>query len=793
MATQTERRGLFEEDVIRLTKIHGKNILPHESFAIFKEILEEIISPFNIILIAAGCLSIATGHKSESIFVFLCVFFDVFVSVYQKHKADNSLAMLARKNKIMIETKRDGSYTKLSAEDLLPGDICKVIPGSVCPADASLVSLLPLHIDESLITGESVPREIGPAAEVLAGSIVAHGNGEIEILRTGRNSSLGLLADKIKNLKRETIFMKSMSELTYFIIKILGVMIVLAVALKAIIEPGENSLAEYFLFGAALAVSVIPEGLPLVLTYAFSRGATKLAKQGVLVKRLSSVEDLGAITTLCLDKTGTITENSLKVVKEYPAVDQEIFRDIVSMSIDINKPDKDITDPFEKAIRARYPYKAKEEGFALEIGEKGFDPTIRRSENKLKMGGRELTVIKGTFESVSCLIPGSEVHKKELELLESEFLRSLAFAYRYDNDPFIFVGMVGFTDPLRESSAASLEKARDLSIKLKVISGDSAAIVKKVTEEAGFDDPEDDVVIGGEYLSTLSPTGFRDVVTVKNLFARVNPDQKLRIISLLQERSNVGYVGDGINDVAALHAAGVSIAVSNSTDVARESADIVLQNKSLHTLINSIEEGRMIFKNALKYIRATLASNFGNFIAVIFGLFFYDSLPMTASQLLLLNLVTDFPMLALGSDKVALSEVASPQRYHFKKLLKYIFVFGLLSGAVNIFFFFYFSSLSTSSFQTHWFITSALVELLFVLSARTTLPFWKATLPSFSLFALCVTAALAAIVIPFTAIGHTLFSFTNPSITYITPLVIAFVLYMIANEVVKHLFFRKDA
>ncbi len=792
MATLSERRGLFEEDVVRLTGIHGKNILPKESFGLLKETVGEIVSPFNVILIAAGILSGMTGHISEAVFISLCVTFDVAVSVYQKHKADKSLAMLSRKNKIMIETKRNGAYGRLSAEDLLPGDICRLMPGSVCPADASLISDNSILINESLITGETMPREVGPAATLYAGSIVSHGSGEIEISHIGRDSSLGKLADKIKHLKRETIFMRSMGELTYFIIKILGVMIVLAVALKAITSPGENTLAEYFLFGAALAVSVIPEGLPLVLTYAFSRGAVKLSKQGVLVKRLSSVEDLGAITTLCLDKTGTITENSLDVVSEAKAIDADKFQEIVSMSLDINKPERDITDPFEIAIRKRYPFKAEESKFLEEIAESGFDPLTRKSENKIKVNGKVVTIAKGSFESIALLSKDAAAHREKLEEFERGFLRTLAFAYKVEGEPYVFAGILGFTDPLRASSADALEKARELQIKLKVISGDSAAIVKKVTEAAGFDDVNDDVVISGDYLESLSATTFRDIVVTKNLYARINPDQKLRIISLLEERANVGYVGDGINDVAALHAAGVSIAVSNSTDVARESADIVLQNKSLHTLINSIQEGRVIFKNALKYIRATLASNFGNFIAVIFGLFFYHSLPMTASQLLLLNLVTDFPMLALGTDKVSIPEVASPQRYDFKKLVKYIFVFGLLSGAVNIFFFFYFRSLPLSSFQTHWFITSAIVELLFVLSARTTLPIWKATVPSGALLGLCSFAALVVFFIPYTEIGRSLFHFISPNLSYFAPLLVAFIVYIALNELLKHLFFKKD-
>ncbi|HRN70797.1 MAG TPA: HAD-IC family P-type ATPase, partial [Candidatus Woesebacteria bacterium] len=359
----------------------------------------------------------------------------------------------------------------------------------------------------------------------------------------------------------------------------------------------------------------------------------------------------------------------------------------------------------------------------------------------------------------------------------------------HDEKGLEFVGLVSFVDPLKKTAQAAIKRAGTLGVQIKILTGDSKEVAGAVAFQSGLIQNPSDVITGDQF-DALSSSEQHNITSQYSVFARVSPEQKHQIIQLLQERYEVGFLGEGINDAPALKVANVAIVVQEASDIAREAADIVLLNKSLHVVIDGIKEGREIFGNTAKYIKATLASNLGNFYTVAIASLFITFLPLLPLQILLINLLTDFPMIAVATDNVDGTELKRPRNYDVKEIALFATVMGIVSSIVDFLFFALFFRISPQVLQTNWFIGSVLTELVFLFSIRTRLPILKATPPSIPLITLSGVAFLTSIILPFTTLGHIVFEFITPNMHYIILILIITGGYFITTEVVKLMYYR---
>ena len=569
----------------------------------------------------------------------------------------------------------------------------------------------------------------------------------------------------------------------------------------AIKGEGAN-ISELFIFAIALAVSVIPEALPVVTTLSLSRGALKLAKNNVITKRLTAVEDLGSIEVLCTDKTGTITENKLKVIEYWK---QDDAAELLFYANLAGVVDGDSNEPFDVALREAFVKEKKKLAKYKRLCEFPFDPARRRNSVIVEDTSKEkMIIVRGAPEEIMSLCSTiAPARKKEvLAWLKAEGTkghRTLAIAVKKIADEkgkiddlekkLDFVGVISFSDTIKASTFESIKRAKDLGVDVVMITGDNMEVAYNVGFEVGLVTDPSQAMITRDFLA-LPLEKQKEIIKNIKVFARTDPEQKHYIIQLIQEEREVGFLGEGINDSLALKAAGVSIVVQSASDISRDMADIILLKKDLSVIIDGIAEGRVIFSNTVKYLKATLASNFGNFYAVAVASLFIDYLPMLPVQILLVNLLSDFPSIAISADSVDPDETFSPRKYNIKDVVLIATILGVVSTIFDFMFFAFFYKLSPEILQTNWFIGSILTELAFLFSIRTKQPFYKAVAPSRVLFMLSGFAAAVTIIIPYTSLGRELFHFIQPTNAHMLLILTLVASYFVCSEIVKIIFYR---
>ena len=552
-----------------------------------------------------------------------------------------------------------------------------------------------------------------------------------------------------------------------------------------LIEGKSTDIPQLLIFAIALAVSVIPEALPLVLTFSLSRGALQLAKRDVIVKRLSSVQDLGSVNLLCTDKTGTITENRLVYQGNYLDPDSR-FHPLLLARLAAHGLEERSPEPFDRAAdEALTPEQRKElEAFRI-LQEEAFDPALRSNGAIVSLkDGLQLHIRRGSPEY---FFDQGLVNRDRLGswLAEEENhgRRVLGVSYDDGSGPR-FAGFVSFVDNLKDTTIETIDLARELNVAITIITGDALKVAEAVGREAGLVSSSDEVIRAAEFLALPAQEQHKRIGKIR-VFARTTPEQKLQLIAQLKEQYTVGFLGEGINDAPALKAAHVSMVVQSAADVARETADIVLVKNDLRVIVDGIRLGRETHANTLKYIRATLVSNFGNFYAVAIGSLFITFLPMLPKQLLLLNLLSDFPMMAIAFDRVSAKEVSRAQSYDFRSLYIIFVTLGLVSTVFDFIYFALFYRISPEVLQTNWFIASVITELLLMVSIRSMLPIEKAGWPAPIVVLISALAFVITLALPLIPQTAALFEFTMPTLDHLALIMGLAVFYLIATEVVK--------
>lgn len=817
----SREKGLSAEVVRTRQHTYGYNEIEGETVTWWQIFLRQLKSPFVYLLLVASLIAfLGTGDLVEGGLILLIVLANSFLGFFQEYKASQTLEFL--KTFVVSHEKvlRDGQRVLVPTRELVPGDIVFLEPGDKIPADLRLIEAQGAFVDESIMTGESIavakttdalsamPKQpFQVTNSCFSGTVLVSGSAVGVVVATGLKTALGSIAQLIQHTERESTFSKNIYRLSKFIIFMVLITLGLVVIAHLLLKRAVLFDAKFFTFMIALAVTIIPELLPTVVTFCLSQGARMLAKRKVVVKRLSAVEDLGSIQVLCTDKTGTLTENKLTVA-DLLAEDKAsalFFAALVGTeNSQVNK--KHTSSAFDEALFLALSDDEKKRlsEYALVI-EVPFEPARRRSSVIKKRGEQAVLAVRGAYEELQKCSINLDAQKKEemarwvatqgeqgrrvIGVAMRELAPGEADAKAAEKD-LTFLGIVALEDPIKQSSFSAIQEAQKLGVQVKILTGDSPEVAGYVGTEIGITTYMQDVITG-DFFAELSPEQKKEVAMRHAIFARIAPAQKYEIIQLLQEKYEVGFLGDGINDAPALKIANVAIVVEGAADIAQDAADIVLLDKSLHVIVEGIKEGRKIFANTVKYLKVSIASNFGNFYGLSVASMIIDYLPMLPLQLLLANILSDLPMVSIATDNVDEDELKSPESYNLRDIALIAMVLGVVSTVFDfIFFAMFYRQHEPAILQTGWFMGSVLTELFFIISIRSRGLFFMARPPSLMLLFGLLATALATVIVPYTFIGQEFFHFTALSSTNMMTILGIVGAYFVTTELVKMVYYR---
>jgi len=830
---KSRETGLTEKEAEDRQRVYGLNEVKTREIGTFDILVRQFKSAFFYLLFIAGILALLLGEKIEAILIFIFAFINVFLGFFQEYRAQKAISFLKKYLPKEVEVLREGKEKFIEKKFLVPGDIVLLDFGDIVPADLRIFETRNFLVDESILTGESQPiakisepleaREIFEAKNsAFSGTSVISGKARGIVISTGKNTEFGKIAKLTAETTKPSIYEKELADFSKVILKTVLITILLVFLAKILIKKRVD-IGDFAIFCLALIVGIIPEALPVVVGSALSRGALRLAKRKVVVKRLSSMEDLGNMEILCTDKTGTLTENKLKVDKIYSG---DIKKCLLFSLLASSYLEKSVVrNPFDLAIfeKAKIEEKNILKKFKI-LFEIPFDPIRRRNSvlvNLVRKGGaltqtlkeaelsngvkneNKILILRGAPEVIlerSSEIEGNfkrEEMERKIKEEGEEGKRILAIGYKFfekekfseeDEKDLRFLGFITFIDPLRKTAKSTIDLAKKLGVQIKILTGDAPEVAGKLAMDVGLiDDPKK--VILGKNLDSLSENEFEKKSEEYQVFARIAPETKLKIIKSLQKKYEVGFMGEGINDAPALKIAHVAIAVKGAADVSKEASDILLLENDLRTVIEGIREGRNIFANINKYIKCTLSSNFGNFYSVATMSLILPFLPILPAQILLVNLLSDFPLISLAGDSVDVEELRKPKMYRLNQIFPLIIFLALISSIFDFIFLGIFYQKNEGLIQTLWFLMSIFTEISLIFSIRTQKFFLRAKIPSSLLISLSIFATILTLILPFTNFGKNFFQFVSPSLPFLLTIFSLILAYLFANEIVKQIYY----
>ncbi len=816
---KTSKSGLLEKESRKRLKDYGFNEVKTKEVGLFDIFLRQFKSPFIYLLFIASVIALSIGERIDGFLILLFVFINVFLGFFQEAKAQRAVSLLRRYLPSTVRVLRGRKEQIIDKRFLVPGDVILLEPGNIIPADLRITKIQNFLVDESVLTGEPFPvgkiteplsketKEIFEAKNILfAGTSVISGEAEGVIIGTGKKTILGEITKLAAGTTRESFYEKNLLKLSQTILKIVVITIVFVFLVNLIIK-GTANFFDFLIFSIALIVSIIPEALPLVVTFSLSGGALNLAKEKVIIRRLSAVEGLGDIEILCTDKTGTLTENKLKLENIYSQDKEKCLLYGLLSSSYVEEEIESALNPFDFALFEKTSKKIRDslKNFRV-ISEIPFNTLRLRNSTLLEDKDKNLVlIVKGAPEIILKLSSeiesdqSRETIKKEIEEQGKTGKRILAVGFKKftnknfsgkDENGLNFLGYFSFSDPLKKTAKDAIRLSRKLNINIKILTGDSKEVAGQVAKEVGLIEDPGKVILG-KTLDSLPEDDFVKACEEFSVFARISPQIKYKIIETLQKKYEVGFLGEGINDVPALKIANLAIVVKEAADVSREVSDIILLKKDLKVIVNGIKQGRRIFSNINKYIKCTLASNFGNFYSIALISLMIPFLPMLPVQILLVNLLSDFPLISVASDNVDTEELKKPKFYLLNKVFLLIILLGFVSFIFDFIFFGIFHKVQPALLQTLWFIESILTEIVLIFSIRTSHFFLKTKKPSFSLMAISFFVFLITIILPFTNFGKEVLHFTSPPLPSLLIVLSLIIGYFIVSEIVKLVYFRR--
>ena len=827
-ALQSSAAGLSTAAAARRLEEHGPNLIrAREKVTALRLLLEQFKSPLVLILLFAASISILTGEWIDAVIVLAIVVAGAVLGFVQEYNASNAVERLRSRVTLKATALRDGQPQSILAEEVVPGDVVSLSAGSLIPADGLVLEADDFFVNQAVLTGETFPVEkrpglVGASASlaertncVFMGTNVRSGSARVLIVQTGAGTAFGQIAERLTLRPPETEFERGIRRFGAMLMQVMTMLVLVVFAVNVILrKPAIDSL----LFAVALAVGVAPELLPAIISITLSRGAQNMARRGVIVRQLASIENFGSMDVLCTDKTGTLT---LGVVSLDGALDpQGRPSDTVFRHAYLNAHfQTGLTNPLDEAITAHAQPDisgvVKTEEIPYDFVRKRLSVVVRPAGNLGQVGDGPTMVTKGALDNVlavctqvqedgGVVAPLDDARRASLQELYAQWsdqgFRVLGVATRSvlpkpaytetDESGMAFAGFLLFFDPPKPDTQQVIADLHRLGVELKIITGDNRRVAMHVAHAVSM---EVTGVVTGAEMNQMRDEALWRLADRANIFAEVDPNQKERIISALQKTGHVvGYMGDGINDAPALHAADVGVSVDSAVDVAKEAADFVLLEQSLDVLRQGIEEGRRTFANTLKYVFTTTSANFGNMFSMAGLSLLIKFLPLLPKQILLNNFLSDFPAMTIATDDVDPELVDRPRRWNVKFIRNFMVVFGLVS---SLFDYLTFGVLllalraTEEQFRTGWFVESLFTELFILLVVRTRRPLFKSR-PGRYLWVSTLLVGLVTLAIPYLPFAGVLGFVPLPPLTLLL-LVAITLLYVVANEIAKRAFYRR--
>lgn len=813
-------QGLTASQAAQRLQHYGPNTLHGKQAAtVLTLLLRQFNSPIVLILVAAALLSFLMRDATDGFLILLIVGASSLLGFWQEYRAATAVEGLQRLVALQAEVLRDGRAITLPMEQVVPGDVVLLSAGASVPADCRLLQERDLFTNEATLTGETFPVEknVGelPADTPLArrsnvlfqGTHVVSGTGRALVMRTGNATQFGAIAQRLRIRPDETDFELGVRSFGNLLIRITLVLVILIFAFNVFLH---RSVLESFLFALALAVGLTPELLPAIISVNLASGARRMAAQKVIVKRLVAIEDFGSMDVLCSDKTGTLTEGLVQLEGALD-IDGSPSERTLHLALINATFQTGYRNPIDAAITASAGKLAAE---VSRLDELPYDFTRKRLSVLALNQGQPLLITKGALPQVleACstvaLTNGearplaelaSRIHEHHASF-SARGLRTLGLACKplpgrstirmEDETGLTFIGFLVFADPPKAGIAETIRELQHLGIALKVITGDNVLVARDVAHKIGLGEAH---IVSGEELRHVSDEALPQLASKTDVFAEVEPTQKERIIRALRKAGHVvGYMGDGINDAPALHAADVGISVQGAADVARDAADIVLLERDLKVLAAGIREGRQTFANTLKYVFMATSANFGNMFSMAGASLFLPFLPLLPKQILLTNLLTDLPEMAIATDRVDASAIERPRRWDVKFIRSFMLHFGLLSSVFDFLTFavlYFMLQASPELFRSGWFVESVVSASLVVLVVRTRGPFWRSR-PSTALTLSTLLVVCAAVALPYTPLGG-VFGFAPLPGIFLALMALIVLTYVGSAELLKRTFYRR--
>ena len=831
--------GLSIVNIEDLLDEYGENRIDlGDENTLWKQLRDAIINPFNIVLLVVAVISFVTDvvlpvKKDYATFILIMstVIISAIISFVQSARSDSAAKKLRNLITNKIEVIRDGVQQTVEVEELVPGDLLKLSSGDMVPADVRFFETKDTFVDQASLTGESNPVEkfttakgIEPITELpnigFRGTNIVSGSAMALVLSTGDDTYFGNMAKSLVAVNEKNSFEKGIDEISRLLIRFMLVMLPIILVINLFTK---DNLWDSIIFAITIAVGITPEMLPVIVTTTMAKGAVEMSKQKTIVKRLSAIQTFGQMDILCTDKTGTLTEDEI-VLEKYMNVngeeDQRILKhaflnsyfqtglkNLIDIAI-INRADKEKMNIFkEKYVR--------EDEIPFDFSRRRMSVVLKDDEGKRQL------ITKGAVDEVmSCcsfIDLGDEVveltderRKKAYAVYEENNrggLRVLAVAQKNnvhdiytfgvaDESDMVLLGFVGFLDPPKESATEAIAALRRHGIETVVLTGDSEGVALHVCNRVGIEVGD---MLTGREVESFNDEKLKERMQNCHLYAKLSPLQKQRVVRLYQEMGKtVGYMGDGINDSAALKQADVGISVDTAVDIAKETAGIILLEKDLNVLETGVTNGRKTFTNVLKYIKMATSGNFGNIISVIIASIFLPFLPMLPIHILIQNIMNDFAQLGMPFDNVDPELIQSPKNWDTKGIKNYMFIFGSISSLLDILCFLvlwfvmgFNNNAQALSFQTGWFAFGIISQTLIIHMMRTNkIPF----VTSFSSRELIFSTFLvttAVLVITFTGVAN-IFSLSQLPISFMMWIAILLVIYAAAIMIYKALTVKKD-
>lgn len=828
----TKEEGLTNKEAQKRLNSNGKNIVIKEvNRSIFYFIFNSLKEEFIIILLVLAVINFSLGDKLGSLVIVLIAIISMLIRVLEDYSAYKFNKKL--RSKIVSTTKviRDNKELEIKVENVVVGDIISLNAGSIIPADCIVVNSKDLFVNESVFTGESIPVEkketnkkeydnLFDIKNVLyMSSSVISGTAKAIVVKTGFDTYLGKIGKEINTKKNITAFDKEMKDITNMLIKFMVVICLIILLVDGIIR---SNFTEAILFAFSVAVGITPSMLPMIVNVNLTKGTKALAKKKVLVKHIESIQNLGAIDTLCTDKTGTLTENKIVLQKyidvlgnednsilEYAYINSYYssgMKNIVDRAIMIygSKHNLDnILPKYEKIDEIPFDYNRKVMSIIVRnkntyrMITKGAMEEVLKRCTKVKIKGKEEDLTKELIDIVTN--KAKEMATSGMQVLALAAKKTEKGVLSFDENSekeMTFIGFVAFLDSPKKDVKKVINKLRKYGVKTKILTGDNPYSTTMVASLAGINSDE---ILTGVEIDKLSDKALSIKVEEIDVFARLNPIQKERVVRILKSNGHVvGYMGDGINDAPSLRQSDVGLSVNTATDIAKETSDMILLEKSLDVICDGIIEGRKVYGNIIKYMKMALSADFGDVFSIMIASIFLPFLPLLPIQMLFQDFIYDFSQIGIPYDNVDEEFITFPKKWNTKGIAKFMIVMGITSSIIDVLAFLTFWHLlgynsidKESYFQTAWFITSLITELMIIYNVRTSKDIFNSR-PSKVLLSLTLLSSILTIVTPLLLHNVLSFHFEILSIKFYLYLLSLVILYVLIVSIVKRIYIKKN-